>query len=55
MVSKSKVDRGGASADAGRTELNRWPYIPELISASPWEGLYDNSVQLAAELASWQK
>ena len=55
MVSKSTVDGCGASAAAGRTEPDRWPYIPEWITAFPWEGLYDPSVQLAAELASRQK
>jgi hypothetical protein len=32
----------GSTGNRGmRGEENGWPYIPEMITSLPWEGLYD--------------
>ena len=51
MPKTTGVDSAGSCRASSGIEASRWPYIPEWITASPWEGLYDVGAELAAELA----
>jgi hypothetical protein len=42
----NKNARANATANLIPSKSESWPIFPDLISASPWEGLYDASIEL---------